>query len=76
MQVRGEAYDPCTFYYSVTYFNRPDVQQAIHANTTGIPYPWTGCSVTLDANWNRTTTTVIPIYEEFLAAGLRLWVFR
>ncbi|KAL2326016.1 hypothetical protein Fmac_025074 [Flemingia macrophylla] len=25
------------------YYNRPDVQKALHANTTGIPYKWTAC---------------------------------
>lgn len=36
-------YDPCTEKYAEIYYNRPDVQKAMHANTTGIPYKWTAC---------------------------------
>lgn len=36
-------YDPCSDDYTHAYLNRPDVQAALHANTTGIPYPWTQC---------------------------------
>lgn len=36
-------YDPCIESYSDIYYNRPDVQKALHANTTGIPYKWTPC---------------------------------
>jgi len=72
---RREEYDPCTYDYSLIYFNRPDVQKAMHANTTGIPYPWVGCSDPLFLNWQDSAATVLPIYQELLAAGLRLWVF-
>jgi hypothetical protein len=37
------SYDPCAPDYAETYLNRPDVQQALHANLTKIPYPWTRC---------------------------------
>lgn len=40
-QISG--YDPCTENYAEKYYNRPDVQKAMHANTTGIPYEWTAC---------------------------------
>lgn len=40
-QISG--YDPCTENYAEKYYNRPDVQKAMHANTTGIPYKWTAC---------------------------------
>lgn len=35
--------DPCTENYAEIYYNRPDVQKAMHANSTGIPYKWTAC---------------------------------
>ncbi|KAG0604170.1 hypothetical protein M758_10G150300 [Ceratodon purpureus] len=72
---RRQEYDPCTYDYSLIYFNRPDVQKAMHANTTGIPYEWVGCSDPLFLNWQDSATTVLPIYQELLEAGLRLWVF-
>lgn len=36
-------YDPCTEKYAEIYYNRLDVQKALHANTTTIPYKWTAC---------------------------------
>lgn len=37
-------YDPCTAFYSTSYMNLPDVQKAMHANTSGfIEYPWQLC---------------------------------
>lgn len=40
-QISG--YDPCTEKYAELYYNRPDVQKALHANITKIPYKWTAC---------------------------------
>jgi len=36
-------YDPCASDYTEVYLNRPEVQEALHANVTKIPYPWTHC---------------------------------
>ncbi|KAF4375968.1 hypothetical protein CsatB_021084 [Cannabis sativa] len=68
-------YDPCTEKYAEIYYNRPDVQRALHANFTKIPYKWTACSEVLNRNWNDTEVSVLPIYKEMIAAGLRVWVF-
>lgn len=43
LQRRVSGYDPCSENYAEKYFNRPDVQKAMHANVTGIPYKWTAC---------------------------------
>ena len=40
--MRG-SYDPCTGSHSTVYYNRPEVQRALHANVTGINYPWVTC---------------------------------
>lgn len=40
---RASGYDPCTENYAEKYYNRPDVQKAMHANVTRIPYKWTAC---------------------------------
>ncbi|KAK2986321.1 hypothetical protein RJ640_021890 [Escallonia rubra] len=68
-------YDPCTEKYAEVYYNRPDVQKAFHANTTRISYKWTACSEVLNRNWNDTDVSVLPLYRELMAAGLRIWVF-
>jgi serine carboxypeptidase-like clade 2 len=39
----GGSYDPCTVSHSTVYYNRPEVQRALHANLTGINYPWATC---------------------------------
>ena len=36
-------YDPCTENYAEKYYNLPEVQKAMHANLTNIPYKWTAC---------------------------------
>lgn len=41
--MRPAGYDPCTSEYAETYFNRPDVQAALHANVTKLGYNWTHC---------------------------------
>ncbi|KAM5581204.1 serine carboxypeptidase-like 25 [Rosa sericea] len=72
-QISG--YDPCTEKYAELYYNRPEVQKAFHANITKIPYKWTACSEVLNRNWNDTDVSVLPIYKDMIAAGLRIWVF-
>ncbi|XP_031373698.1 serine carboxypeptidase-like 27 [Punica granatum] len=69
------AYDPCTERYSTVYFNIPEVQNALHANVTGIPYPWETCSDTVGDHWGDSPLSMLPIYRQLIAAGLRIWVF-
>ncbi|XP_074582527.1 serine carboxypeptidase 24-like isoform X2 [Curcuma longa] len=68
-------YDPCTENYAEKYYNRQDVQKAMHANTTGIPYKWTSCSDILIKTWGDTQISMLPTYKELIAAGLRIWMF-
>ncbi|XVF89286.1 hypothetical protein PTKIN_Ptkin19aG0117900 [Pterospermum kingtungense] len=72
---RVSGYDPCTENYAEKYYNRAEVQKAMHANTTGIPYKWTGCSTVINKNWKDSEKSILPIYKELVAAGLRIWVF-
>lgn len=69
------AYDPCTERYSKEYFNLPEVQKALHANKTGIPYPWDTCSDIIGDHWGDSPVSMLPIYQELIEAGLRIWVF-
>uniref|UniRef100_A0A0C9RSI9 Carboxypeptidase n=1 Tax=Wollemia nobilis TaxID=56998 RepID=A0A0C9RSI9_9CONI len=68
-------YDPCTEKYSEIYFNLPEVQNALHANVTGIPYRWTTCSGAVSEHWSDSPRSMLPIYKELIKAGLRIWVF-
>ncbi|KAL5723254.1 Serine carboxypeptidase-like 25 [Ranunculus cassubicifolius] len=72
---RLSGYDPCTESYAEIYYNRPDVQKALHANITRIPYKWTACSEPLNRHWNDSEVSILPIYKEMIAGGLRIWVF-
>ncbi|KAL5207329.1 hypothetical protein ABZP36_031764 [Zizania latifolia] len=72
---RSFGYDPCTETYAEKYYNRPDVQTAMHANITGIPYRWTACSDVLIKTWRDSELSMLPTYRMLMKAGLRIWVF-
>ncbi|XP_039137572.1 serine carboxypeptidase-like 35 isoform X1 [Dioscorea cayenensis subsp. rotundata] len=67
-------YDPCTEGYVEKYFNRKDVQQALHANLTGLSYPYSPCSEVIP-DWKDSPPTVLPILKKLMNAGLRVWVY-
>ncbi|KAJ8423881.1 hypothetical protein Cgig2_001547 [Carnegiea gigantea] len=69
------AYDPCTERYSKEYFNLPEVQKALHANKTKIPYAWDTCSNIVGDKWADSPISMLPIYQELMEAGLRIWVY-
>ncbi|KAL6545317.1 Serine carboxypeptidase-like 27 [Orobanche gracilis] len=71
----SRAYDPCTERYSQIYFNLPGVQKAFHANVTEISHPWQSCSDIVGNYWADSPLSMLPIYQELIAAGLRIWVF-
>ncbi|KAJ3680274.1 hypothetical protein LUZ60_016552 [Juncus effusus] len=71
---RLAGYDPCVSGYSEVYFNRPDVQEALHANTTHIGYNWTHCSNAI-ALWNDAPFSVLPVIRKLINGGLRVWVY-
>ncbi|POO03566.1 Serine carboxypeptidase-like [Trema orientale] len=71
---RPAGYDPCASDYTEVYFNRPDVQAALHANITKIPYPWTHCSDNITF-WNDAPASILPIIRKLKDGGLRIWVY-
>lgn len=68
-------FDPCSDYYVYAYMNRPDVQEALHANVTKLSHDWQPCSDIIEV-WTDAPSTIIPLLQEFMANGLRVWVFR
>uniref|UniRef100_A0A1D1ZBJ3 Carboxypeptidase n=1 Tax=Anthurium amnicola TaxID=1678845 RepID=A0A1D1ZBJ3_9ARAE len=67
-------YDPCTEDYVEKYFNREDVQKALHANLTKLSYTYTPCSGVIE-KWNDSPPTVLPIIRKLIDAGLRVWIY-
>lgn len=67
-------YDPCLSNYTEVYLNRPDVQQALHANLTKIPYPWTHCSDNISF-WADAPASILPVIRKLVNGGIRVWVF-
>ncbi|XP_008796482.1 serine carboxypeptidase-like 34 isoform X1 [Phoenix dactylifera] len=67
-------YDPCVSHYSEVYFNRRDVQEALHANVTKLVYNWTHCSNAI-TKWNDSPMTMLPVIRKLINGGLRVWVY-
>ncbi|KAJ4843424.1 Serine carboxypeptidase-like 40 [Turnera subulata] len=67
-------FDPCSDYYVYAFLNRPEVQEALHANVTKLTHDWEPCSDII-TKWLDSPTTIIPLLREFMASGLRVWVF-
>lgn len=64
--------DVCISNEVTTYFNRPDVQAAIHANMS---QPWSLCSSVLKYNFTTSPTTMLPVLEDILNDGARILVY-
>ncbi|XP_010525795.1 PREDICTED: serine carboxypeptidase-like 29, partial [Tarenaya hassleriana] len=71
----SEEYDPCTEKHSRVYFNLPEVQKALHVPPEFAPSKWDICSDTVSEHWIDSPPSVLNIYHELIAAGLRIWVF-
>jgi serine carboxypeptidase-like clade 2 len=67
-------YDPCVDYHVFDYLNRADVQKALHANVTGIPYSWEPCSDAL-SGWTDSPPSTLSAIKQLVDAKLRVWVF-
>ncbi|KAK4485318.1 hypothetical protein RD792_007954, partial [Penstemon davidsonii] len=67
--------DQCIVKYTKTYMNRPDVQKALHVKITKIPHPWVTCSDVIRGGWTDSPKSMLPILQELIDAGLRIWVF-
>ncbi|KAK9283057.1 hypothetical protein L1049_011285 [Liquidambar formosana] len=48
--------DPCSEFYGYVYLNRPDVQNALHANVTKLTHDWEPCSGDTDGRVPVTST--------------------
>lgn len=68
-------YDPCLDDYARSYYNRPDVQKALHVSDGHQLRNWSICNFTIFNNWADSKPSVLPIYKKLISAGLRIWVY-
>ncbi|KAK1370452.1 Carboxypeptidase [Heracleum sosnowskyi] len=63
---------PCREYYVYAYLNRPEVQEALHANARKLDNDWEECR---ELFWSDSPFTIIDLLQEFMANGLRVWIY-
>ncbi|XP_052201997.1 serine carboxypeptidase-like 31 isoform X2 [Diospyros lotus] len=68
-------FDPCLDGYATSYYNRPEVQRALHVSNGLHLKNWSICNMTVFDNWFDSKESVLPIYRKLIAAGLRIWVY-
>ncbi|DBA89195.1 TPA: hypothetical protein ACH3X1_016344 [Trebouxia sp. C0004] len=70
-------YDPCVDNEVEIYFNRPEVQKAMHANMTGMPGPWVDCNPNIAYSMDDLFTSMLPKYRDILRhqADLDILIF-
>ncbi|KAI4299331.1 hypothetical protein L6164_032800 [Bauhinia variegata] len=68
-------YDPCIDDYAKTFYNRPDVQRALHVTDGHTLKNWSICNYNVYDNWRESKPSMIPIYKKLISAGLRIWVY-
>ncbi|CAN6584560.1 unnamed protein product [Malus baccata var. baccata] len=65
--------DVCIEDETVTYFNRPDVQEALHARVTN----WTICSnrVVIHYDMKNLETPMLPVLGDLVKSGIRVLIY-
>ncbi|KAL5734931.1 hypothetical protein ACOSP7_032792 [Xanthoceras sorbifolium] len=67
--------DECIVRHTKVYMNRLQVQKALHADTPRISHPWVTCSSAIRGNWSDSPKSMLPIFKELIAAGIRIWLY-
>eukprot|EP00762_Andalucia_godoyi_P000696 ANDGO_05336.mRNA.1 Serine carboxypeptidase 24 len=78
MRARGisfkdEPASPCIDSWTQEYMNRQDVQHAIHATDSYVP--WTDCSNLVQYSYKDLLTSVVPVYQSLLTSGIRMIIY-
>ncbi|OMO82413.1 Peptidase S10, serine carboxypeptidase [Corchorus olitorius] len=69
--------DPCLDDRIYQYLNKPKVQQALHANTTHLPYTWDFCSRTnLAYQRQNLGINIIPLVLNLLKSGVPILLYN
>ncbi|KAK6114997.1 hypothetical protein DH2020_007266 [Rehmannia glutinosa] len=67
--------DVCMSYERRFYFNLPEVQKALHANRTNLPYSWSMCSGVLNYNETDGNINILPLLKRIIQNHIRVWIF-
>ncbi|XP_039133592.1 serine carboxypeptidase-like 42 [Dioscorea cayenensis subsp. rotundata] len=67
--------DVCMTYERRFYFNLHEVQQALHANRTNLPYRWSMCSDVLDYNNTDGNINILPLLKTIISHKIPVWIF-
>lgn len=68
-------YDPCLDSYAKAFYNRPDVQEALHVSNGNQLRNWSICNYTIYDHWSDRKQSVLPIYKKLIAVGMRIWLY-
>ncbi|XP_073275265.1 serine carboxypeptidase-like 42 [Primulina huaijiensis] len=67
--------DVCMSYERFFYFNLPEVQKALHANRTNLPYGWSMCSEILNYNYEDGNINMLPLLKRIIQNQIPVWVY-
>nr|GME13281.1 serine carboxypeptidase-like 42 [Ipomoea batatas] len=67
--------DVCMSYERRFYFNLPEVQKALHANRTKLPYGWSMCSSILHYNETDGNIDILPLLKRIIKSHIPVWIF-
>ncbi|KAF5782667.1 putative carboxypeptidase D [Helianthus annuus] len=68
-------YDPCLDDYAKSYYNKPEVQKALHVGDGLNLKNWTICNMDIFNGWAQSKDSVLPIYKKLIDAKFRIWVY-
>ncbi|GAU51230.1 hypothetical protein TSUD_412320, partial [Trifolium subterraneum] len=67
--------DVCVDSEIYIYLNLPEVQKALHANRTNLPYPWSMCSNVLNYNNTDHDINMLPVLKRIVQNHIPVWVY-
>ncbi|CAI9786592.1 unnamed protein product [Fraxinus pennsylvanica] len=67
--------DVCMSYERRFYFNLPEVQKALHANRTNLPYRWSMCSGVLNYSDTDGNINILPLLKRIIENNIPVWIF-
>ncbi|XP_055818689.1 serine carboxypeptidase-like 46 isoform X3 [Solanum dulcamara] len=71
----GKVADPCLTEWINLYLNKPEVQKALYANTTCLPYSWEICSGPLQYKMEDAAIDIIPVLSNILKQHIPILLF-